>query len=205
MLQRHLSTSTQLPVRIILLLIVAMVLVAVELGLDNLLGAFAAGLITRLALSPEQNTALTPRLEAIGFGFLIPIFFITSGVAFDLDTLLSSPSTMLRLLMFLALMLLVRGVPALLVYRGVLDSRERVSLMFVQCAALPLIVVITQIGLADHQMTTQNATALLGAGMASVLVFPLVGFAVLGRRAVDPDELAPVPPGESESLGGLDD
>lgn len=203
LLQRHLSTSTQLPVRIILLLVAAMVAVAVELGLDNLLGAFAAGLIARLALSPEQNAALTPRLEAIGFGFLIPIFFIVSGVAFDLDTLLSSPSTVARLFIFLGLMLVVRGLPALLVYRGVLAARERVSLMFVQCAALPLIVVITQIGQETHDMTTENATALLGAGMASVLVFPLLGFALLGRSDAEPEE--PVRPGESESLGGLVD
>lgn len=180
MLQRHLSTSTQLPVRIVMLLIVGLVVVATDLGLDNLLGAFAAGMIARLALSPEQTRALTPRLEAIGFGFLIPIFFIVSGVNFDLDSLLESTSTMLRVPMFLLLMLAVRGLPALLVYRGLLSNRERGSLVFLQATALPLLVVITEIGLSTDQMTAQNATALVGAGMLSVLIFPLVGFAVLG-------------------------
>jgi Kef-type K+ transport system membrane component KefB len=180
MLQRHLSTSTQLPVRIIMLLIVGLVVVATDLGLDNLLGAFAAGMIARLALSPEQTQALTPRLEAIGFGFLIPIFFIVSGVNFDLDALLDSTSTMLRVPMFLLMLLAVRGLPALLVYRGVLSTRERGSLVFLQATALPLLVVITEIGLSTDQMTTQNATALVGAGMLSVLIFPLVGFAMLG-------------------------
>lgn len=188
MLQRHLSTSTQLPVRIVMLLIVGLVVVATDLGLDNLLGAFAAGMIARLALSPEQTRALTPRLEAIGFGFLIPIFFIVSGVNFDLDSLLESTSTMLRVPMFLALMLAVRGLPALLVYRGLLSTRERGSLVFLQATALPLLVVITEIGLSTDQMTTQNATALVGAGMLSVLIFPLVGFAVLGvERSPDAD------------------
>jgi Kef-type K+ transport system membrane component KefB len=196
MLQRHLSTSTQLPVRIIILLIVGLVVVAADLGLDNLLGAFAAGMIARLALSPAQTTALTPRLEAIGFGFLIPIFFIVSGVNFDLDALLESPTTMLKVPLFLVLMLAVRGLPALFVYKGLLSVRQRVALMLLQATALPLLVVITEIGLSTDRMTTSNAAALVGAGMLSVLVLPLVGFAVLGddEEPTSPDEVAPASP-----------
>lgn len=181
LLQRHLTTSSQLTVRIILLLIVVMVMVASRLGLDNLLGAFAAGMIARLALSPEQNKALSPRLEAIGFGFLIPIFFIVSGANFDLDALTDSPATMLRVPMFLGLMLLVRGMPALWVYRRTLAPHERRAMVLLQSTALPLLVVITEIGLRTHHMTSANAAALVGAGMASVLIFPLAGFAMLGR------------------------
>jgi Kef-type K+ transport system membrane component KefB len=195
MLQRHLSTSTQLPVRIIILLIIALVVVATQLGLDNLLGAFAAGMIARLALSPEQNKALTPRLEAIGFGFLIPVFFIVSGVNFDLDSLLSSVSTVLRVPLFLGLMLLVRGAPALFIYKGVLSARERTSLMLLQSTALPLLVVITQIGIETERMKPSNAAALVGAGMVSVLVFPLLGFKLLGDRS---EEESATP-----SLGGF--
>lgn len=181
MLQRHLSTSTQLPVRIIILLIIGLVVVAADLGLDNLLGAFAAGMIARLALSPEQTEALTPRLEAIGFGFLIPIFFIVSGVNFDLDSLLASPSTMLKVPLFLVLMLVIRGLPALAMYKGLLSLRERWSLVLLQSTALPLLVVITQIGLSTDRMTPGNAAALVGAGMLSVLILPLAGFALLGN------------------------
>lgn len=182
MMQRHLSTSTQLPVRIILLLVTVMVMLASRLGLDSLLGAFAAGIIARLALSREQSEALSPRLEAIGFGFLIPVFFIVSGVQFDLDSLLSSSATMLKVPIFLAMMLLIRGLPALLVYRGVLSIRERTALTMLQCTALPLLVVITQIRLDEDRMRPGNAAALVGAGMLSVLVFPLVGFAILGAE-----------------------
>lgn len=196
MLQRHLSTSTQLPVRIVILLIVGLVVVATDLGLDNLLGAFAAGMIARLALSPEQNTALTPRLEAIGFGFLIPIFFIVSGVNFDLDALLESPTTMLKVPLFLVMMLAVRGLPALVVYKGVLSARQRVALVLLQATALPLLVVITEIGLSTDRMTTSNAAALVGAGMLSVLVLPLIGFAVLGdeEEPVEPEVATPTTP-----------
>lgn len=187
MLQRHLSTSTQLPVRIIILLIVALVVVASDLGLDNLLGAFAAGMIARMALSNDQREALQPRLDAIGFGFLIPVFFIVSGVNFDLDALTESASTMLRVPIFLGLLLLVRGLPALFVYRGVLARRERRALVFLQATALPLLVVISEIGLDTERMTPSNAAALVGAGMLSVLLFPLIGFKLLG------DETEPVP------------
>jgi len=204
MMQRHLSTSTQLPVRIILLLVTVMVLVAAELGLDNLLGAFAAGMIARLALSKEQSEALAPRLEAIGFGFLIPVFFIVSGVGFDLDSLLSSTTTMLKVPLFLAMMLVIRGLPAMLVYRGVLSTRERSAMTLLQSTALPLLVVITQIGLETHRMKPGNAAALVGAGMLSVLVFPLAGFALLGAKSTTTSDDEP-DVGESEALGGLVD
>ena len=182
LLQRHLSTSTQLPVRIIILLIVALVVVASDLGLDNLLGAFAAGMIARTALSHDQREALQPRLDAIGFGFLIPVFFIVSGVNFDLDALTESASTMLRVPIFLGLLLVVRGLPAMFVYRGVLSRRERSALVFLQATALPLLVVITEIGLDTERMKPANAAALVGAGMLSVLLFPLIGFKVLGNE-----------------------
>ncbi|MFZ4668100.1 MAG: cation:proton antiporter [Microthrixaceae bacterium] len=185
MLRRHLETSSQLPVRILMLLVVGMVALASVLGLDVLLGAFAAGLIARLAIRPEQVAELKPRVEAIGFGFFIPLFFVVSGMKFDLSSLLSSPSNLVRLAVFAALLLLVRGVPALFVYRGVLSASERTSLMFLQATALPLLVVITQIGVQTQQMRPENATALVGAGMLSVLVFPLVGFAILDRSRRD--------------------
>lgn len=204
MMQRHLSTSTQLPVRIILLLVTVMVLVAAELGLDNLLGAFAAGMIARLALSKEQSEALSPRLEAIGFGFLIPVFFIVSGVGFDLDSLLESTTTLLKVPLFLVMMLIIRGLPAMLVYRGVLSTRERSAMTLLQSTALPLLVVITEIGLETHRMRPGNAAALVGAGMLSVLVFPLAGFAVLGNRNAEPTDDAP-DVGESEALGPMTD
>jgi len=201
MMQRHLSTSTQLPVRIILLLVTVMVLVAAELGLDNLLGAFAAGMITRLALSKEQSEALSPRLEAIGFGFLIPVFFIVSGVGFDLDSLLDSTTTMLKVPLFLVMMLIIRGVPAMLVYRGVMTTRERTAMTLLQSTALPLLVVITEIGLETDRMRPGNAAALVGAGMLSVLVFPLVGFAVLGsQRSAAEDDIDPDTSGTIDEL-----
>ena len=193
-MQRHLSTSTQLPVRVIILLITAMVFVAAALGLDMLLGAFAAGLIGRLLFRPEQSHALEHKLESIGYGFLIPVFFIVSGMRFDADALVTDVSIDVLLVAFLALFLVVRGLPALGVYRRLLPRRERAAMAVLQSTALPLLVVITQIGVATHRMRPSNATALVGAGMVSVLVFPLVGFALLGRVTGAPPEGTEVPP-----------
>jgi Kef-type K+ transport system membrane component KefB len=88
-------------------------------------------------------------------------------------------------LVFVALLLLVRGVPVLLVYRRALGLRQRTQLMMCTATTLPLIVALTQIGLDNGTMHPDNAAALVGAGVLSVLVFPLV--AVLLDRSVEPE------------------
>jgi Kef-type K+ transport system membrane component KefB len=200
-MERHLSTSTQLPVRLVILLITAMVFVAAALGLDILLGAFAAGLIGRLAFNPERSSSLEPRLESIGYGFLIPVFFIVSGMEFDVTQLFTSAATAVRVPIFVALFLLVRGLPALAVYRRLLPIRERTSMCVLQATALPMLVVITKIGLQSGDMRSDTATALVGAGMVSVLVFPLVGFALLDRVGGPPADDAVLPPSLQQEDG----
>jgi hypothetical protein len=99
---------------------------------------------------------------------------------FDVTALWEEPGTLAKVPVFFLLFLVVRGLPALLTHRRVLELRERVSLMLLQSTALPLLVVITEIGLATDQMRVSTATALVAAGMLSVLVYPLAGFAVIG-------------------------
>ncbi len=194
-MERHLESSSQLPVRIVVLLTAGMVVVAVYLGLDMLLGAFAAGLIGRILFPPEESRILGTKLQSLGFGFLIPFFFIVSGMKFDLDALLGSWDVAARVPLFVALFLVVRGLPALVVYRGVLPGRQRMALGVLQSTALPLLVVITQIGIETGDMRPANAVALVGAGMVSVLAFPLVGFSLLGNEvepaAADGPEVTP--------------
>lgn len=186
---RNLETSSQLPVRVVMLLVTVMVLMATFLGIDMLLGAFAAGLIGRVLFPPDESTRLMAKVESIGYGFLIPVFFIVSGMKFDLDALTSDPATLARVPLFLGLFLVLRGAPALIVYRRALDGRRRAALAVLQSTALPLLVVITEIGLATDNMLPANAAALVGAGMLSVLVFPLVGFKILG----DPEPAVTAP------------
>ena len=136
-LQRQLGTSTQLPVRIVLLLITGLVLIASSLSLEILLGAFAAGLIVRIAFDRDQAVAMQPRLESIGFGFLIPVFFVVSGMEFHAYALFHSAATLERVPIFLGLFLVVRGLPALFVYVKVLKFRQRVSLGVLQPRRCP--------------------------------------------------------------------
>ena len=177
------------------LLVLLLVYLASELGLDVLLGAFAAGIVVRLLIIDEDSKVIESKLTAIGFGFLIPIFFIVSGTHFDLHILLARPSALLRLLLFLVLMLVVRGGPALLLYRRVLPSVQRLPLALFSATGLPLIVVITTIGTTEGRILPENAAALVGAGMVSVLLFPATGLRMLRNTAssstdADPKERA---------------
>jgi Kef-type K+ transport system membrane component KefB len=187
LLQRHFYTSSQLPVRITMLLLSVMVLFAFELKLDTILGAFTAGMLLRLLRDEDNVEILDLKLQAIGYGFLIPIFFVVSGMNFDLDALLNDPATFLRVPIFLALFFGVRGLPALWVYRHELPPRARLGLALLQSTALPLVVVITTIGLESEKMKPATATSLVGAAMLSVLVYPLTGFA-LYTPDLDPEE-----------------
>jgi Kef-type K+ transport system membrane component KefB len=184
LLRRNLQTSSQLPVRVAVLMILVLIYIAFRLGLDVLLGAFAAGVVVRLLSAGEDSTVIRGKLEAIGFGFLIPIFFIVSGMKFDLHTFFVQPSTLLRVPLFLALFLIVRGVPAILLYRRQFKFLDRTALALFSATALPLVVVITSLGVSTGRMLPVNAAALVGAGLLSVLIFPVLGLARLGRSPI---------------------
>ena len=175
LLNRHLESSAQLPVRVSLLFIVLLVLLAETLGLDVLLGAFAAGIVVRLFSAGGESEAIRAKLEAIGFGFLIPIFFVVSGIEFDLHVFIHHPTSLWRVPVFLALMLVARGVPAYLLYRGVIPRAQRLPMALFSATGLPLIVVITSVALAEGRMLEVNAVSLVAAGMLSVMVFPAIG------------------------------
>lgn len=183
-----LHSSAQLGVRLSVLLCVLLVWVASRFDLDILLGAFAAGMIARIFLvsqtmdelnvvAPEvdHRHEIQTRLESIGFGFFIPLFFVISGVKFDLGAL-GHAGTLLKVPLFLVLMLVVRGLPALL-YRRELPFQSVKALGVLQSAGLPLLVVITGLGVESGQMRSDNAAAMVGAGLISVVIFPMIGLA----------------------------
>ena len=200
---RTLHSSGQLGVRMCVLLWVLLVWVAERFELDILLGAFAAGMVARLFLvghaaeeisdGPEHHEEVQQRLEALGFGFFIPLFFVVSGVHFDLAAL-GNATALAKLPMFLGLFLLVRGVPALL-YRKDLPRHDMVSLGLLQSAALPLLVVISELGVKTGQMRPDNAAALVGAGLLSVVLFPIIGLGIHQRGEVADNEPEAVPHG----------
>jgi Kef-type K+ transport system membrane component KefB len=173
-------SSGQFALRLALLLLGGLVVLAGSLGLDVVLGAFAAGFIVGLVARGEDARAFHVKLDAVGYGFLIPIFFISTGLGFDLDAL-GNATTLLLVPAFAALFLLVRGVPAWLLARSELPERERTALAFLTASALPLVVAITEVATENGELAQDDASALVGAAMLSLLAFPLVGTALLRR------------------------
>jgi Kef-type K+ transport system membrane component KefB len=192
-LNKSLYTSGQEPVRLTVVLVVALLVLANELGLDVILGAFAAGVIVRFVLRDREAHIFESKIEAVGFGFLIPFFFIQSGMKLDLGALSTGVEAVMKVPIFLAGFLLVRGLPALVLYRGELGRYDRLSLAFLSATQLPLVVAITSIGLAEGKMRPSTAVALVTAGVLSVLIFPTVGL-VLRTRG----ELAAAAPSAAE-------
>ncbi len=173
--------TSQTTVRLTMALLFALLVVASEFGLDVVLGAFLAGVVLR-RWAPGNVRALEHKLDAIGYGFFIPVFFVSSGMGLDLHSIAENPA---RLLVFFLLLLAVRGLPALFLYRSDLELRERVQMTLLTATALPMLVALAAIGLSSGHMLPENAAALVGAGVLSVIVFP--GLAVsLNRRAAHP-------------------
>ncbi len=181
-LERTLEASSQLAVRVTVVLVFGLVLLASRIGLDVLLGGFVAGLITRAALKGHELHVFESKLTAVGFGFFVPFFFVTSGIGFDLDAL-GSAGALAKLAMFFALFLVVRGAPALLLYRRVFDLRDRGALAFYSATELPLVVAITTVAIEAGHMKSTTAAGLVGAAMLSTLFYPLIGAALRARPA----------------------
>src|SRR3954470_24487826 len=178
------DTTAQIRVRAALVLFVGFAALAESLGLEAILGAFIAGAILSLVDRDEVMTHpdFRRKLEAVGFGFFIPAFFVTSGVRFDLGALTASASNVLMVPVFLAALLAARGLPAI-VYRRVLDGRRTAIAGLMQATSLPFIVAATAIGMELDLIDAAASAALIGAGLLSVLLFPLGGLLLLRRGA----------------------
>jgi Kef-type K+ transport system membrane component KefB len=190
--EKTFEASSQLAVRITVVLVFGLVLLASQLGLDVLLGGFVAGMITRAALKGHELQIFESKLTAVGFGFFVPFFFVTSGLEFDLAAL-GSAEAIAKMFLFLALFLVVRGTPALLLYRKVLSATERRALAFFSATELPLVVAITTIAVDAGKMRTSTSAGLVGAAMLSTLIYPFVGMA-LQKRALAEQGDEPPPP-----------
>jgi len=173
------NSTSQLPVRIAILVLALLIAIAEKFGLDMILGAFTAGMIVSLGSKGIQGTKLVHRLEAIGYGFLIPMFFVASGMHFDIHALVASPRALWRLPLFLLLMFVARSVP-IVFYRYELAKEDRIPFVFYSATSLPLLIAIAEIGVQTGRMMPDNAAAIVGAGMLSILLFPIT--ALLSRR-----------------------
>jgi Kef-type K+ transport system membrane component KefB len=193
-LQRLQDTTAQIRVRAAFVLLIGFTALAEKVGLETILGAFAAGALLSLI---DRDQAMTHpqfrlKLEAAGFGVFIPVFFVTSGLRFDLGALFSSASTVARVPLFLLAIVLARALPALLYVRLLGRSKAFVAGVL-QATSLPFIVAATQIGLQLGVVTRASSAALIAAGLLSVVISPALGLVLLRRQPTQEtgDAIAP--------------
>jgi Kef-type K+ transport system membrane component KefB len=174
-------SSGQMAVRLSILLLAGLFVLADGLGLDVILGAFSAGMVVAVVTRGTASAEYTMKLDAIGYGFLVPVFFVTTGLRFDLDGLVSDAANIVLVPGFALLFLIVRGLPVWGLYRAELPARQRAALALLSASTLPLVVAITQIAVERDRLAAEDAVALVGAGMLSLLLLPLLALALMHR------------------------
>ncbi len=179
-LLRQEETSAQLGVRVAMLVMAVFVALSTDLGFEAVLGAFVAGALLRVTDPDERLThaRLRSKLDAIGYGFLIPAFFVTTGIQLDMGALFAAPSALVLVPILLAAFLVVRGVPAFL-YRG-LRRRETLAVGLLQATTLSVPVVAARIGLELGTIDSDTAAAIVVAGLLTVVLFPPLALLALG-------------------------
>jgi Kef-type K+ transport system membrane component KefB len=184
-LSRHMNKTTQLPVKMALLMLAGLLLLGEKFGLETFSGAFAAGMILAVATRGGRGGVLREKMETLSFGWFYPFFFVGAGIQFEVGALVHDMPTMLLVPVFALLFLIVRGVPVFL-YRGQIGGPQR--LPFALSSAVPsltIIVVITEIGTRVKLMNPNVAAAIIGAAMLAVLLFPTIASALLSRHAAE--------------------
>ena len=188
LISASLHTSGQFAVRVVIALLAALVTLALTLGVDFLLGAFCAGMLSKVLLrgvpSNEQEL-VESKLEGLAYGFMIPIFFVTSGVMFPLSALLEDARALIMVPVFALVILVVRGVPGFFTLDRGATVRDRATVSLFTATSLPLIIAVTNIGVQEGALSTELAAALVGAGMLTVLLYPLLALAVSKTQKVD--------------------
>jgi Kef-type K+ transport system membrane component KefB len=194
--------TAQTTLRWSIVLLVLLLVAAERFGLDVILGAVLAGMVLR-SWTHRMEVDVEPlesKLEAVGYGIFIPLFFVASGMTLDVRAILADP---LRLLVFAGLLIVVRGLPSLLVYGRLLPLRQRVEMTFITATTMPLLIALAEIGLRDGVMLPSNAAALVGAGVVSVLVYPAIAAAINRRGKVQRGVRKPLT-GQAENAAELE-
>jgi Kef-type K+ transport system membrane component KefB len=197
------DTTAEIRVRFAVVLLVLFVVLASKFGLETILGAFLAGAILNFV---DRDSMSHPnfrvKLDAIGYGFLVPVFFVTSGLTFDLRALIHSPSAFVKIPLFLVGLLVVRGVPAVL-YRSSVGRRNAVAIGLLQATSLPFLVVASAIGVSLRVIKPVTGTALVSAGLLSCVIFPLVALILLRRTAAETSSSVELPQAAGSKPAGV--
>lgn len=180
-----LHTSGQFAIRAVFVMLTALVALSIALDIDMLLGAFTAGIVWRLVMrdaSEPDREAVESKIEGVAFGFLVPVFFVYTGVTFDLAALLENPILIAFVPVTLVVFLVVRGIPSMLAAPAGASWRERIAVGLMGATGLPIIVAVTAIGVSSGVLPPAAASVLVAAGMLSVLILPATAMAI--RRKV---------------------
>jgi Kef-type K+ transport system membrane component KefB len=190
-LERTMGTSGQLPMRLALCLLIVLILVAERFDIDFVLGAFVAGAVVRAAVPDYEHEAMAVRLDGIGSAFLVPVFFVNSGMNLDIAALAVDRTALAMVPAYVLLMLIVRGLPALVLYGRELGRTEAMALALHSATQLALVVAITGLAVGRGLMPSAQAASLVAAATVTVLVFPALAARVL--RSVAAVKPIPVP------------
>ncbi|KZF04989.1 MAG: cation:proton antiporter [Rhodococcus sp. (in: high G+C Gram-positive bacteria)] len=194
-IRRGSDTTAQTTVRLTVLLLITLTAIATVFGLDIILGAFAAGFILRRVM-PTGDEQLEVKLGGLAFGFLIPVFFVTSGMSIDVSAVIAAPGVLVA---FLALLVLVRGLPVFFATRwdaqSEFSTREQVRVALYATTGLPLIVAVTGVAVDSGQMSTASASILVAAGAITVLVLPMIATLLAGDTGASRSRRRPQEPG----------
>lgn len=190
-LTENANTTSQTMVRAVIVLLVSLVAFSAVFDLDIVLGAFAAGFVLRYII-PEGDHELERKLEGIAYGFLIPVFFVTSGAKINLASVLDQP---IALVVFIITLLLVRAVPiyfSLSTDRRTRDisSHNRLTIALYCTTALPIIVAVTSVAVKSDALTQEFASVLVAAGAITVFLMPLLASITYRVADVKPIEAA---------------
>jgi Kef-type K+ transport system membrane component KefB len=189
-LLRQQDTTGEVRVRACVALLLGLVAVASRFGLETILGAFIAGAVLAFVdRDAMSHPRLRAKLDGVGYGFVVPIFFVASGLQLDVRGLFADAGALARVPVFLAALLVVRGAAALPML-PIVGGRATVAAGLLQATSLPFILTATQIGVATSVLSPVTAAALVAAGLLSVLVFPATALALL-RRPPSPDVVTP--------------
>lgn len=181
---RTMGTSGQLPMRLAICVLILAVVLSDQLQIDMVLGAFVAGTLVRAALERRHDEAISARLDGLGSAFLVPIFFITAGVRLDVASLFSDPIALMMVPLYAALMLVARGLPALLLYRADLSLAQRIGLALHSGTQLSLVVAITSIAVHRGLMPGVQGAELVGGGILTTVLYPAIARRFLLREAL---------------------
>lgn len=198
------NTTGQTVLRLAMFLLATLIMCTALFDLDAVLGAFAAGLILRTLTPPAALHMMTRRLEVVGFTFMIPLFFVVSGMGIDVSAVVANP---LGLFAVVVGILLCRGVPVLLAEHffdtrsGLTTRAQKAQLALYSAAGLPIIVAVTEVATSSDLLEESTASLLVAGGALTVLLFPLWALGI--RQAFGSGQPAQQEPSRKEQMNAL--